>query len=150
LVYTVAPVGGQPFAGTDSEQIMHWVLNNGRTWSHPQYAAADILSIQAVLRDDLQKRFTGMHEEFSARNNTLASIQRAQIESHFTRRNELDERRLATLRERGRSEKAIKLVQSHLDKNMELGNKRLRDLERTSSINFSFEEVAAGVFRVEK
>ena len=82
------------------------------------------------------------------RNDTLDSIQRAQTENHFKRRRELDERRLATLRSRGRSERAIKLVESHLLHDEELAAKRQRELARKSTINFNFQEVAAGIFRI--
>jgi hypothetical protein len=87
---------------------MHEVLASGETWRHPDYPRESVLQTHEKLRESLQDRFEAMHGDFAMRNQTLDSIQRAQTENHFKRRRELDERRLATLRSRGRSERAMK------------------------------------------
>lgn len=148
LSYAVATVGCEPLAPNDAEQTMHEVLASGETWRHPDYPRESVLQTHEKLRESLQDRFEAMHGDFAMRNQTLDSIQRAQTENHFKRRRELDERRLATLRSRGRSERAIKLVESHLLHDEELAAKRQRELARKSTINFNFQEVAAGIFRI--
>jgi SNF2 family DNA or RNA helicase len=149
LSYASSPVAGSIMDPKDAEQTMHQVLKRAETWRHPDYPREATLVALEALRDSLQKRFEAMHDEFSVRNSALASIQRAQIENHFKRRRELDERRIATLKARGRSEKMTSLVMSHLDRDAELAGKRIRDLERKTEINFNFQEVAAGIFHVE-
>jgi hypothetical protein len=128
---------------------MHQVLNGAETWRHPEFPREAVLQTHEKLRDSLQDRFEAMHSDFAMRNDTLDSIQRAQTENHFKRRRELDERRLATLRARGRSERVIKLVTDHIAHDEELAAKRQRELKRKSTINFNFREVAAGIFRVD-
>ena len=149
LSYAVAPLGSEPLAPNDAEQAMHQVLNGAETWRHPEFPREAVLQTHEKLRDSLQDRFEAMHSDFAMRNDTLDSIQRAQTENHFKRRRELDERRLATLRARGRSERVIKLVTDHIAHDEELAAKRQRELKRKSTINFNFREVAAGIFRVD-
>ncbi len=150
LAYGVALLGREPLDPHDAEQAIHEVITHAETWRHADYPPDSVLKTHGRLRDSLQDRFEAMHSDFGIRNETLASIQRAQIENHFKRRRELDERRLATLRARGRSDKAIKLVESHLLRDEELSAKRERDLRRKTDISFNFQEVAGGIFRVEK
>ena len=125
-------------------------VKQAETWRHPEPPGADTHACLEMLRDSLQDRFEALHDEFSIRNSTLASVQRARIENHFNRRREIDERRIATMIERGRTENMIKLVQRQMDNDTELAAKRTRDLERKSEINCNFQEVAAGIIHIEK
>jgi hypothetical protein len=149
LAYAVAPFGARPMQPNDAEQAMHQVLNRAETWRHPEYPSDVANTTHQQLRESLRGRFEAMHSDFLVRHQTLESIQRAQIENHFRRRRELDERRLSTLRERGRSLKAIKLVESHLQRDEELAARRQRDLDRKAKTGFNFQEVAAGIFLVD-
>jgi superfamily II DNA or RNA helicase len=150
LSYACAPVGGCAMEPKEAEHTLHQVLKQAETWRHPEPPGADTHACLEMLRDSLQDRFEALHDEFSIRNSTLASVQRARIENHFNRRREIDERRIATMIERGRTENMIKLVQRQMDNDTELAAKRTRDLERKSEINCNFQEVAAGIIHIEK
>jgi superfamily II DNA or RNA helicase len=149
LSYACAPSDGPAMAPRDAEQTMHQVLRLAETWRHPEQPGEDIHTCIEMLRDSLQDRFEEMHGEFTVRNSTLASVQRARIENQLKRQREINEQRISTMRERGRSENMIKMVMGNIERDAELAAKLLRDLERKSEINFSFEEVAAGIFHVE-
>lgn len=148
LSYACSPLGGQIMQSNVAEQTMHHVLKQAETWRYPEYPRDVALATLKALGDSLQDRFNAMHEEFRIRNATLASIQRAQIENHFRRRRELDERRIATARARGRAESKIRMFTTNIERDQELAAKRLRDLENKATISFTCQEVAAGIFEV--
>ena len=149
LSYACAPIGGEIMPPNAAEQTMHQVLKLAETWRYPDHPHELVLTALESLRDSLQDRFEAMHDEFRIRNDTLASIQQAQIENHFRRRHELDERRIATARARGRAESRIRMFTTNIERDEELAAKRLRDLESKANISFTFQEVAAGIFRVD-
>jgi SNF2 family DNA or RNA helicase len=149
LSYACSPLNGPVMEPKDAEQTMHQVLKRGETWRHPSHPKDATMDLLETLSLSLRSRFDAMHDEFSVRNAALASIQRAQIENHFKRRRELDERRIATATARGRAESRINMFRTNLVKDTELSAKRIRDLERNSTVKFNFKEVAAGIFLVE-
>lgn len=147
LSYACAPLDGQIMSSGAAEQTMHRVLSAGETWRYPEYPRESVLTTLETLRDSLQDRFEAMHDDFRIRNATLASIQRAQIENHFRRRRELDERRISTARARGRAENRIQMFVRNIEADEQIAAKRLRDVEGRMAINFAIQEVAAGIFQ---
>jgi hypothetical protein len=152
MSYAVGRTGAQDlFHADDAERFVNSLVRQGSTWldAKRQISGEDVATLGERLVNDLGTRFELHFDDFKARNDNLASIQRTQINNHFLRRRTLDERRLETLRTRGRSTRLIHAVEVKIAKDEDKKRDRLASLTRKAKPDFELREVAAGVVRVE-
>ncbi len=135
----------------DAERFVSALQRLGSTWldAERQIPNADVTVLADRLQDDLGARFEQHFDDFKARNDSLASIHQTQIRNHFQRRCALDERRLETLRVRGRSPRLIHAVEVKITKDEDKKRDRLSALAKKAKPGFELREVAAGVVLVE-
>ena len=135
----------------DAERFVSALLRRGTTWleAERQIPNDDVAALADRLQGNLGDRFELHFDDFKARNDNLAAIQQTQIRNHFQRRRALDERRLETLRARGRSPRLIHAVEVKITKDEDKQRDRLAALARKARPDFELREVAAGVVLVE-
>ena len=147
LSYAVAHMdGGEPAPPEIAEGVVQELLQSGDDWLHRDIDLGKASARLDYIRDSLAERHHVAYETFAAENQNLHLIQRQQVEAHFERRVGQDEQRLATVIQKGRSEKAVRLAKARLDNTQEKQRDKLAELNRKAEIDQQLTEIAAGAF----
>lgn len=151
MAYAAGRLSDARLLDADSaERLLNVLAKKSKSWLSPHVPGDAFSELIQALGRDLQVRFDDVYADFQARNQTLLTIQRAQIENHFRRRRALDERRIETLRVRQRSVSLIKAAEGKIAKDQERRSGRLAILETKATTGFVPSEVAIGAVLIEE
>jgi len=150
LSYALVRIGeNTTFSSVDAEKVLGEALQQARRWSYPELDVALWTSSQEILKQSQVRLFDRECYDFQARNETLLHVQMAQVNRHFDRRRETDKRRRETMREKGRRESVIHLVETNMAKDQERRDHRLESLETRAKFLPEVVDLGAGVIKVE-
>jgi superfamily II DNA or RNA helicase len=137
-----------PFPPGQSESVIQHILRKGKDWSYVDCDFQVLLTAHQGLEIDLEKRFSGLLEDFQAENETVYQIKVQRVRNIFDRRIAQDEQRIRTLIEAGRSERVIHMAEGRKKNALENKEQRLKALKAKREYDFEISQVAAGVFHV--
>jgi superfamily II DNA or RNA helicase len=150
LSYALVRLGEKdPFPALDAEKHVGEALQQARRWSYPELDSEHWRTSQECLKASQASAFDKECYDFQARNETLLQVQVAQVNRHFDRRLDTDKRRLETMREKGRRESVIRLVETNMEKDRERRNHRLEILETRAAFIPEVADLGAGIIKVE-
>ncbi|MDZ7262487.1 MAG: SNF2-related protein, partial [candidate division KSB1 bacterium] len=139
---------GKRYSADFSEDLIQHLLQYGKDWDYVNCDSKALLEAYKNLEQELMKRFSEAVAEFEAENTTSYQIKVQRVESFFERRIAQDEKRIRTLREKGRDPKVIRAAEGRLEAAKRNREQLLADLKKKAEIDMERGPVAAGVFRV--
>jgi len=141
---------GQILSKNESENIIQLLLHDSTEWDYPEVDLQNLSCSQEILADNLTKKFNTTIEDFMAENKHSCLIRIERARNLFDRKIEQIKQKLQTLRERGRTQNIIRLMETQL-KNAENNRMRkLNELQSKMEVDCEKRDVAAGVFYVEQ
>ncbi|MDW7773743.1 MAG: helicase-related protein [Desulfobulbaceae bacterium] len=139
---------GKNYTPDSSEEIMQYLLRNGRDWNYVDCNQELLLQAFNELEDDLANRFSIAVTDFEAENTNTHLIKVQRVQNFFARRIAQDEQRLRTLREANRDSRVIRATEGRLQTAINNKNHRLAELNSKAQIDMERSHVAAGAFQV--
>jgi hypothetical protein len=139
---------GMDYPADESEAVVQDLLRHGKDWDYVNCDLEALLRCHESLDNELAERFSLAVEDFQAENETTYQIKAQRVRGLFDRRIALDEQRLRTLRQAGRSPRMINLTEKLLQADIRNKEQRLSELKERAKLDLEQAQVAAGVFRV--
>lgn len=133
----------------DSEKLLGAALQEAERWDLAETEQELWLSTQRKLKQQFELLFDQACRDFEARNSGLLQIQVAQVNRHFDRRRSIDQQRLTTMKEKGRRDTMLRLVESNMKKDQERRVHRIGDLQHRAIFSPEISDIGAGLIKVE-
>ena len=133
----------------ESEMLLGIALQEAERWDFPEVQTQLWRDSQASLKRQFIEWFDQACHDFTARNDGLLQIQIAQVNRQYDRRRSIDQQRLATMREKGRREAMLRLVQSNMEKDDERRRHRIDEIQDRATFIPEVSDLGAGIIKVE-
>lgn len=140
---------GRIWSAVESERFLGQALQIAGRWDFPEVDPDGWKQSQYRLKTQFATWFDQVCRDFDARNQSLLQIQVAQVNRHFDRRRSIDHKRLATMREKGRREAMLRLVEANMQKDNDRRRNRIEEMECRATFSPEVSELGAGVIKVE-
>jgi hypothetical protein len=140
---------GRIWSAIESERFLGQALQSAGRWDFPEVDSDCWKQSQNRLKTQLATWFDQVCRDFDARNQSLLQIQVAQVNRHFDRRRAIDHQRLATMREKGRREAMLRLVEANMQKDNDRRRNRIEEMEGHATFSPEVSELGAGIIKVE-
>ena len=140
---------GEVWPSLEAEKLLGFALQESDRWDLAEVEQESWLDVQARIKEQFALLFDQACRDFEVRNSGLLQIQVAQVTRHFDRRMSIDQRRLATMKEKGRKQAMLRLIESNMEKDQERRLNRITELQNRAIFSPEISEIGAGVIKVE-
>lgn len=139
---------GKLLPAEQAEGIFNSLLRNGSSWDYAAVEPETWSTAKGNLEDKLSARLNKSYDGFEAENENAEQVKKQRVANFFDRRIATDKKALATLVMKGRSDRVIKATEARLANAQNNKKRRLSELQGGAKTDLTYNDVAAGIFRV--
>ncbi len=149
MVSSIKPIlDGTPMDAEQSEIVMQKLLREGVDWDCPDCDPEKLFQAHQDLGENLESRFWDELQNFEAENSTTNQIKRTRVKNHWDSRIKQSLHAIDTMLKDNRPVSMIRARGTRLDNERKNKKQIITEMKRDCEVDFTEEEVAAGVFKV--
>jgi superfamily II DNA or RNA helicase len=131
-----------------AEGLVQETLKAAKEWDFSDFDKQLVVDAHSILTEQLRGNFEETIAEFLADNQHSCQIRTERARNLFDRRISQVEKRLNTLKEKGRSANVIRLMEVQLTNALNNKERKLAEIDRKSRVDCEKSEVAAGIINI--